>query len=85
MNDLKKIIENKVRRHINERLERISRWEAKEIAMANGIDFDTDFHALSHDHMSLLVTLAKRSGYRKPVSASGSTARYFYYNLQRIK
>jgi len=35
--------------------------------------------------MSELAAIAKLAGYRKPSNASGSTARYFYYHLSRLR
>ena len=50
-----------------------------------GIDFSEDFHALPSSQVELLVEAAKACGYRKPSSASGSTARYFFQHLAKQK
>ena len=52
---------------------------------AQGIDFSEDFHALPSSQVELLVEAAKACGYRKPSSASGSTARYFFQHLAKQK
>ena len=52
---------------------------------AQGIDFTEDFHTLSSSKVELLVEAAKACGYRKPSSASGSTARYFFQHLAKQK
>lgn len=52
---------------------------------ARGIDFSEDFHTLPSSKVDLLVEAAKACGYRKPASASGSTARYFFQHLAKQK
>jgi hypothetical protein len=52
---------------------------------AQGIDFSEDFHALPSSQVELLVEASKACGYRKPSSASGSTARYFFQHLAKQK
>lgn len=52
---------------------------------AQGIDFTEDFHTLSSYKVELLVEAAKVCGYRKPVNANGSTARYFFQHLTKQK
>lgn len=52
---------------------------------AQGIDFTEDFHTLPSSKVELLVEAAKMCGYRKPASASGSTARYFFQHLAKQK
>ena len=52
---------------------------------AQGIDFTEDFHTLSSSKVELLVEAAKACGYRKPSSANGSTARYFFQHLTKQK
>jgi hypothetical protein len=47
------------------------------------IDFAADFHALSLNDQCALTDAAKACGYRKPPSANGSTARYFFAYLNR--
>lgn len=52
---------------------------------AQGINFSEDFHVLPSSKVELLVEAAKVCKYRKPANASGSTARYFFYHLAKIK
>jgi hypothetical protein len=47
-----------------------------------GVDFEKDFHAQSYGNE--LSELAKKVGYRKSSSASGSLGRQFFYHLQKI-
>lgn len=55
---------------------------ALQLAIAQGVDFDTDFHAQSFgDELS---ELARDFGYRKPAGANGSTGRYFFQLLKRL-
>jgi hypothetical protein len=35
--------------------------------------------------MSEITAIAKLAGYRKPTTARGSTARYFFQHLQKLK
>lgn len=51
---------------------------------AQGIDFSEDFHALPSAKVELLTDAAKSCRYRKSASASGSTARCFFYHLAKL-
>jgi hypothetical protein len=62
---------------------KISKTEAIKLAEKMGVNFDKDFLAQSYGNE--LSALAKLTGYKKPSSASGSTGRYFFYHLQKIK
>jgi hypothetical protein len=53
--------------------------------LAPHIDFIGDFHTLPSWKVDALVTWAKLTKYRKPESANGSTARYFFAHLAKIK
>lgn len=64
---------------------KITRQEARRLAVKAGIDFHKDFYVLRPDEVDTLLTIRKLTGYRKPASASGSTGRYFFYYLQRAK
>ena len=64
---------------------KISREEAKRVAVKAGIDFHKDYHTLRSSEVDTLLTIRKLNGYRKPKNASGSTGRYFFYYLQRAK
>lgn len=64
----------------------ISKYEAYKIAKKAGIKFhwgDSDRQDLGA--MLELHAIAKLAGYRKPKTASGSTGRYFFYHLLRLK
>ena len=61
-----------------------SKESAFESAKRHGIKFSGDFHADTSVEKSLyLKKLATETGYKKPKSASGSTARYFYEHLYK--
>jgi len=57
------------------------RW----MASMSGIDFRKDYHQLRSSEVDTLLMIAKRAGYRKPATASGSRGRCFFYYLQRAK
>ena len=59
----------------------ITKEEAIKEALRQGVDFEKDFHAQSKGNE--LVEIAKKQGYQKPKSASGSRGRYFFYYLQK--
>ena len=63
----------------------ISKLEAYKLAKKAGINFKKDFYQHSTSAAGELVAIAKLAGYRKPTSASGSTARYFFAHLERLK
>ena len=65
----------------------ISKIDAYRMAKRAGIKFGKypDSGTQSQSAMSELTSIAKRAGYRKQATASGSTARYFYYHLARLK
>ena len=65
---------------------KLSKIDAYRIAKRSGVKFslpDSDRQSMSA--MSRLHRLAKKRGYRKPQYASGSTGRYFFYHLLRLK
>lgn len=59
--------------------------QAKEMLIADGIDFRNDFHVLSSSAVSRIVDVAKAAGYRKSKNAPGSTARMYYQYLSRVE
>ena len=64
----------------------ISKFDAYKLAKKAGIKFhlgDSDRQDMSA--MSELHAISKLAGYRKPKTASGSTSRYFFYHLLRLK
>ena len=67
------------------RTKKLTRQEAKRVAEQLGIDFHRDFYTLTPAQVDALLVVRKRQGYRKPVSASGSTGRYFFYYLKNAK
>ncbi len=66
-------------------VKKITRLEAKRLAVKAGVDFSMNFHALRPSQVDTLLTINKLVGYRKPKNANGSTGRYFFYYLQRAK
>ncbi len=60
---------------------KITRQEARRLAVKAGVDFSKDYHQLRSSQVDSLLALAKLVGYRKPASASGSKGRYFFYYL----
>lgn len=66
-------------------MKRMSKQEARRQAEKAGINFGKDYHQLRSSEVDYLVSLSKLVGYRKPASASGSTGRYFFSYLARVK
>jgi hypothetical protein len=64
---------------------KITKQTAKKIAVDMGINFKKDFHSLSSTHVSDLLAIAKMQGYKKPKTASGSTGRYYFEYLSKVK
>ena len=65
---------------------KITKLQAYKLAKRSGIRFslgDSDRQSLSA--MQNLHRIASKCGYRKPKNASGSTARYFFYHLLKLK
>jgi hypothetical protein len=48
-----------------------------------GIDINQDFFTLTFSQIEVLLELARIQGYRRPVNANGSKARYYFHALQR--
>ena len=66
-------------------MSKITKQEARRLAERSGIDFSRDYHELSSSAVDKLLAIRKLVGYRKPVTAGGSTGRYFFYYLQRVR
>lgn len=65
---------------------KLTKCEAKNLAKKSGWDFSKDFHAQDNASKNeSLLAIAKLMKYRKPKNASGSTARYFFQYLDRVK
>jgi hypothetical protein len=63
---------------------KISTSEAIRLAEQSGWDFKKDFHEQSGSGMVAdLLAIAKLSKYRKSPTSSGSTARAYFYYLQK--
>lgn len=65
---------------------KLSKLDAYRLAKRHGIKFslgDSDRQDMSA--MRELHKLANRCGYHRPPYASGSTARYFFYHLLKLK
>ena len=68
---------------LNNKNVKLTRQQAKRLLTIYGVDFKKDFFQESSTrHATILCLYAKLTNYRKPKSANGSTARYFYANLQ---
>jgi len=63
----------------------LTKQEAKRLAVRAGVDFNKDFHQLRGGDVSTLLSIARQQGYRKPVNASGSKGRYYFYYLQKVR
>ena len=59
--------------------------QAKALLIADGMDFQQDFHVLGSSAVQALADVAKLTGYRKSKNAPGSTARMFYQYLSRVE
>jgi hypothetical protein len=65
---------------------KITIGDAKDLAKKYGWDFSKDFYEQSTISKSEeLNAIAKLLGYKKPSTASGSTARYFFEYLKKKK
>lgn len=64
---------------------KLSKAQAKINLIEAGIDFNEDFHALPSSKVDLIVEAAKACKYRLPAHANGSTGRYFFYSLSKVK
>ena len=65
---------------------KLAKAAALSAAQNYGIDFKGDYHAVvSSDHAQFLADLARGCGYRKPKNANGSTARYFFNHLKKMR
>jgi hypothetical protein len=63
---------------------KVSTIEAIRLAEQSGWDFSKDFHEQStSSKVADLLAISKLSKYRKSPSASGSTARSYFYYLQK--
>jgi len=63
-------------------VDKLSKEDALKMAQEMGVDFNKEFHAQSYGNE--LAELAKKVGYRKSPSASGSIGREFFYHLQKM-
>jgi len=65
----------------------ISKIDAYRLAKKAGIKFGKypDSGVQSQSAMTELAAIAKLAGYRKPANANGSTGRYFYYHLAKLR
>jgi hypothetical protein len=64
---------------------KLSPQQAKALLIADGMDFQQDFHALGSSAVQALADVAKLAGYRKSKNAPGSTVRMFYQYLSRVE
>jgi len=59
-------------------------YDATNILGRLNISIGQDFHTLRSEQVEKLLDEADRVGYRRPVNANGSRARYFHAHLQRL-
>lgn len=64
---------------------KISKLEAYRLAKKAGADFDKDVHAQNIGVLLDMSAIARLAGYRRPKNASGSTGRYFFYHLDKLR
>jgi hypothetical protein len=64
-------------------VKKLDKFEAVKLAKERGFTFKKDFYELTWDEKDILKAIHKMTKYRKPVSASGSTLRYFYEYLDK--
>ena len=63
----------------------ISKIDAYRMAKRAGAKFSKQADQQTASVMSEIAAIAKLAGYRKPKTAYGSTARYFFQHLQKLK
>lgn len=63
----------------------ISKLEAYKLMKKAGARFSKDYFQQSSMAQSEMTAIAKLAGYRKPANANGSTARYFFAHLDRLR
>lgn len=63
----------------------ISKLDAYRLAKKAGARFSKDYFQQSLSVSGELAAIAKLAGYRKPANANGSTARYFFAHLDRLR
>jgi hypothetical protein len=63
----------------------ISKIDAYRMAKRAGAKFSKQADQQTSAVMSEITSIAKLAGYRKPATARGSTARYFFQHLQKLK
>jgi len=65
------------------RRKKMDHCEAKWVLGAKGIDFHKDFFVLPPSDVSLIVEMARQTGYRKSKYAPGSRGRMYFQLLKR--
>lgn len=63
----------------------ISKFDAYKLAKKAGAKFNKSADEQSSSTMDEIAALAKLAGYRKPKTASGSTGRYFFQHLNKLR
>jgi hypothetical protein len=64
---------------------KISTCAAKTQLSREGVDIETDFHALRSSDVDRVLRLARAARFYKRKNAPGSRARMFYERLQRVR
>lgn len=62
----------------------LTRFDAINLANGYGFPLDADFHSLDSESVARILQAADSVKYRKPKSANGSRARYFYAYLNLV-
>ncbi len=76
--------ESESKKEVN-KMATISKLDAYKLAKKAGARFSKDSDEQSPSTMVEIAALAKLAGYRKPKTASGSTGRYFFNYLNRLR
>ncbi|MBU1141301.1 MAG: hypothetical protein KKG64_02135 [Firmicutes bacterium] len=63
----------------------LSKFDAFKLAKKAGAKFNKSSFEQSMSVMGEIASLAKLAGYKKPSNASGSTGRYFFDHLKKLK
>lgn len=63
----------------------ISKFDAYRLAKKAGAQFGKDYYQQRSGVQNELAAIAKLAGYRKPANANGSTSRYFFEHLNKVR
>ena len=63
----------------------ISKFDAYKLAKKAGALFSKDYFQQRSGVQNEMAAIAKLAGYRKPKTASGSTSRYFFEHINKLR